>query len=60
MPPTLFHTEGANIRALCITTGKPVPLVSMYVDNTLLREVRVGHLAASIFNVSRHMKEVSN
>ncbi|KAG1675081.1 Ig-like and fibronectin type-III domain-containing protein 2 [Nymphon striatum] len=58
MPSSKYHLEGTSLTALCATTGRPEPMISLFLDGKKLVENIRLRLTAQILNVSRHMKEV--
>ena len=51
--------EGSNITVLCVATGTPIPLVSVYVNGYLQKKEERRHLSYTINNVSRNLTSVT-
>lgn len=50
--------EGANVTLLCVATGMPIPVVSLFVNGQLMVQQQQSHVALVIPNIQHNVTKV--
>lgn len=50
--------EGANVTILCVATGMPVPVVSLFLNGQLMIQQQQSHVAYILPNINHHITKV--
>lgn len=57
--PATTILEGGSMTVICVAMGTPMPLVSLLIDGTLVRQEKTRHLVAPVSNVTRSTTTVT-